>query len=96
MLNICLSGDDMEVLFLSLLTGWSNSTRYSSFVSLNSEIAAVSYSNTVAMFSPVIRRPGGKDLYKSGVSSVILTLLDLGKVVSTLKLQEEKACSAAV
>lgn len=98
MLNICFNGDGIELLFLSLLTGWSNSTRYSSLVSLDLEIAAVSYSNTAAMFPPVIHRPGRKDLYKNGISSIILTLLDLGKVVSTLELQEEKAlqCSAAV
>lgn len=40
-LNICLSGDDMELLFSSLLTRWSSSTRYSSLVSLNLEIAAL-------------------------------------------------------
>lgn len=65
MLNICLSGDDMEQLFLPLLIGWSNSTRYSSLFSLAIEIAAVSYSSTVAMFPPVIHRPGRKDLYKN-------------------------------
>lgn len=48
------------------------------------------------MFPPVIHRPGRKDLYKNGVSSVTLTLLDLGKVVSTLELQQEKARRATV
>lgn len=95
-LNICLSVDAVELLFSSLLTGWSNSTRYSSLVSLDLEIAAVSYRNTAVMFLPVIHRPGIKDLYKNGVSSVILDFLDLGEVVSTLELQQEKGCSAAV
>lgn len=95
-LNICLSGDAVELLFSALLTGWSNSTRYSSLVSLDSEIAAGSYRNTAAMFPPVILRPGRKDLDKNGVLSVILAFLDLGKVVSTLELQQEKGCSAAV
>lgn len=48
------------------------------------------------MFPPVIHRPGKKDLDKNGVASVILAFLDLGKVVSTLELQQAKACSAAV
>lgn len=48
------------------------------------------------MFPPVILRPGRKDLDKNGVLSVILAFLDLGKVVSTLELQQEKGCSAAV
>lgn len=90
-LNICLSGDGMELLFSSILTGWSNPDRYSSLVSLGLEIAAISYSDVADMFPPAVHRPGRKDLYKNGVSSVTLTLLDLGKVVSTLELQQEKA-----
>lgn len=70
MLNICLSGDDTELLFLSLLTGRSSSTRYSSLVSLDCEIAAVSYSNIAAVFPPVFQWPGRKDSYKNGVSNV--------------------------
>lgn len=93
MLNICLSGDDMEQLFLPLLIGWSNSTRYGSLFSLDIEIAAVSYSSTVAMFPPVIHRPGSKDLYKNGVSSVVLTLLDLGCIHSQVARGESVQCS---
>lgn len=49
-----------------MLTGWSNATRCSRLVSLVVEIAAVSYSYIacIAMFPPVIHRPGRKHFVK--------------------------------